>query len=286
MKRNKKNKFKSQVKYATYLLTIVTAIWISAQSILSCASTPGSTAYDDNECATAEQLMDVETNPALEQQIIHYSGMTISFNPRLHIPNWVAWELTRDETEGEEPRDDKFSCDESIPGCADDWDYKYSGYDRGHMAPAADMKWSEKSMKESFMLTNICPQAPDLNRGSWKKLEEKCRYLAQKDSAIIIICGPVLTDPIKEYIGDSRVAVPERFFKVILSPYKDEPTAIGFIMPNSKVEGGMQTCAVTIDSVETVTGHDFFHLLPAETQDYIETQCNFNKWSRYATKNK
>lgn len=268
------------IKYPFLIFILAISVWIS----VSCVSA------EKQQCEenyySAETLTDVATNQALQENIIHYTGMTVSFNPRLHVPNWVAWELTEDETEGEEPRHNKFMCDENVPGCADDWDYRYSGYDRGHMAPAGDMKWSEKAMEESFFLTNICPQSPDLNRGSWKKLEEKCRILAQKDSAIIIICGPVLTDPIKEYLGDSRVAVPQRFFKVILSPYGETPTAIGFIMPNEKVKGGMQACAVPIDSIEAVTGHDFFHLLPEDVQESIETQCNFNKWSRYATKRK
>ncbi|MGN1173583.1 MAG: DNA/RNA non-specific endonuclease [Muribaculaceae bacterium] len=284
-----KNKFSSQVRMATILIAFVTIIWISAQTLLSCSSPVSQTQTTDSVDSNAidiAKLLHVKTNPALQENIVEYSGMTVSFNPRLHIPNWVAWELTADETDGEEPRYDKFTCDENVPGCPDDWDYKYTGYDRGHMAPAADMKWNEQAMKESFFLTNICPQAPDLNRGSWKKLEEKCRLLAKKDSSVIIICGPILTDEIKEYLGDNKVAVPQRFFKVILSPFEDKNSAIAFIMPNAKVIGGMQPCAVTIDSVETVTGHDFFSNLPDDIEDLIESQCNFNAWSRRASKAK
>ena len=282
-----KNKFSSQVRMATILIAFVTIVWISAQTVLSCSSPSSHTQAADsieNNAIDIAKLLQVNTNPALQENIVEYSGMTVSFNPRLHIPNWVAWELTADETDGEEPRYDKFTCDENVPGCPDDWDYKYTGYDRGHMAPAADMKWNEQAMKESFFLTNICPQAPDLNRGSWKKLEEKCRLLAKKDSSVIIICGPILTDEIKEYLGDNKVAVPQRFFKVILSPFEDKNSAIAFIMPNAKVIGGMQPCAVTIDSVETVTGHDFFSTLPDDIEDQIESQCNFNAWSRRASK--
>ncbi|MGM9844383.1 MAG: DNA/RNA non-specific endonuclease, partial [Muribaculaceae bacterium] len=108
--------------------------------------------------------------------------------------------------------------------------------------------------------------------------------LAKKDSSVIIICGPILTDEIKEYLGDNKVAVPQRFFKVILSPFEDKNSAIAFIMPNSKVIGGMQPCAVTIDSVETVTGHDFFSTLPDDIEEQIESQCNFNAWSRRASR--
>lgn len=221
----------------------------------------------------------VVSNSEIDEVRVNYKGMSVSFNPRLHIPNWVAWELTRDETKGKIERAKKFLCDESVLGCADDWDYSYSGYDRGHMAPAADMKWDKEAMKQSFYMTNICPQAGSLNSGAWKRLEDKCRTWAQIDSAIVIVCGPVTTDKITEHIGDSRVAVPKRFFKVILSPYARPPRGIGFIMPNAKVPGGMQACAVTIDSVEAITGHDFFSALPDDIEQEVESQCKFHYWS-------
>lgn len=238
---------------------------------------------DDNAAAGLSHisgLEEVKTAPGLDEKIVEYKGMTLSFNPRLHIPNWVAWELTADETEGNVPRSNQFKNDPAINGCAETWDYSYSGYDRGHMAPAGDMKWDKRAMQETFYLTNICPQAKSLNTGAWKRLEEKCRQRARRDSAIVIVCGPVANDRFKEYIGDSRVAVPLRFFKVILSPYTNPPTGIGFIMPNGYVEGGMQSCAVSIDSVEAVTGHDFFSALPDDIEREVESRCNFNKWSK------
>ena len=201
--------------------------------------------------------------------------------PETHQPNWVSWELLPSETDGESGRSDKFRGDDSVEGSAETWDYSYSGYDRGHMAPAGDMKWSPKAMEESFLMTNICPQAADLNRGSWKKLEEKCRQKAIADSAIIIVCGPIFRKgEAVERIGETGVAVPRQFFKVILSPYADPPTAIGFIMPNGPVPGGMQTHAVSVDSVEAVTGHDFFSALPDQLEQQLEKQCNFPAWSR------
>ena len=219
-------------------------------------------------------------------QMVKYEGFSLSFNKKMHVPNWVVWELTGEEVAGTYPRKDNFRDDDNVAGSAEKWDYSYSGYDRGHMAPAGDLKWSKKAMDESFYMTNMCPQAKSLNTGAWKRLEEKCRQWATIDGAIIIVCGPVLTDPINEYIGDSRVAVPQRFFKVILSPYVDEPRGIGFIMPNSKVPGGMQAAAVSIDEVERVTGLDFFSSLPDEIENKVESQCKFHYWSTLKNKSK
>lgn len=226
-------------------------------------------------------LLDVRTNPALKEIPRKYKGMDLSFNPQYHIPNWVSWELTSDETSGEVSRTNKFSADPEIPESAETWDYNYSGYDRGHMAPAGDMRWDREAMEQTFLMTNICPQVKSLNAGSWKNLEEKCRLWAQADSAIYIVCGPVIDGKPIEYIGDTRVYVPRRFFKVIISPYANPARGIGFIMPNGKVPGGMQACAVPIDSVESLTGHDFFASLPDDIEADVESQCDFHYWSTH-----
>lgn len=222
----------------------------------------------------------VRTAPGISENLINYEGMTVSFNPDLHIPNWVAWELTAEEATGTESRSDKFYYDPEIEGCATPEDYSRSGYDRGHMAPAGDMKWDKKAMEETFCMTNILPQDGSLNRGTWKRIEEKCRARAAKDSAIIIVCGPVLSEKPREYIGSSRVAVPERLFKVILAPWAETPYAIGFLMDNGAVPGGMQAAAVTVDEIEALTGHDFFSALPDSLENALESTVNFNRWSR------
>lgn len=234
----------------------------------------------------AAELMNVVMPDSVPSQIVHYKGYTAAFNPRMHIPNWVAWELTGEETKGSTPRYDKFAQDPDVEGCAETYDYLYSGYDRGHMAPAGDMKWSEESMRESFFLTNICPQARELNTGSWRTLEEKCRQWAQADSAIIIIAGPVFNPAPKEFIGDNRVAVPQSFFKVVLAPYAQPIRAIGFIMPNGRVAGGLQESATTVDEIEELTGYDFFSSLPDSIEDAIESKADFPFWSTIKPKRK
>lgn len=244
-----------------------------------------------------KQIRDVETNTAVDntlseslsrvvvpsntvEEIINYPGFTVSFNKKHHQPNWVAWELTAEETKGTEPRSNNFAADLNVDGCATLADYKGSGYDRGHMAPAADMKWSAKAMESCFYLTNMCPQLSVLNSGTWGKLEDKCRTWALRDSAIIIVCGPILTDRITKTIGETKVSVPSRFFKVILAPYANPPRAIGFVMPNGKVQGGMQQAAMSVDEVERITGFDFFSALPDDIENEVESQCNFALWSR------
>lgn len=213
-----------------------------------------------------------------QEQIIQHSGYTVSYNKDLRIPNWVSYELTRRETTGKEKRNDRFIADPLVKGVsATNEDYSRSGYDKGHMAPAADMKWSNTAMKESFYFSNICPQHPQLNRRGWKKLEEKIRDWAAADSAIIVICGPVIRKQAKT-IGKNKVVVPQQFFKVVLSPFVKPMRAIGFLFNNEQCVDPLSAYTVTIDSIERLTNMDFFAPLPDEIENKIEAKSNYYEW--------
>lgn len=213
-----------------------------------------------------------------QEQIIRHIGYTVSYNKDLKLPNWVSYELTRAETQGKEKRGDRFIADPLVAGpIATNADYTRSGYDKGHMAPAADMKWSPQAMEESFYFSNMCPQHPQLNRRGWKKLEEKIRDWAIADSAIIIICGPIITKQ-PQTIGRNKVVVPQQFFKVILSPFVKPMRAIGFLFNNRQAVEPLSTYAVTVDSIERLTNMDFFAPLPDEIEDKIEAEANYFQW--------
>ncbi|KAA6339104.1 Nuclease [termite gut metagenome] len=217
--------------------------------------------------------------PNRREQIIFHTGYTVSYNGLWRLPNWVAYELTRSETRGAEKRSNRFVVDPQIKGAsAANKDYLHSGYDKGHLAPAADMKWSRVAMKESFYFTNICPQHPQLNRHRWKELEDKVRDWANVDSAIVIVCGPLVAEKGTKTVGDNRVVVPQGFFKVILSPYVSPPQAIGFIFKNEPDLKPLQTFVVTVDSVEAITAMDFFSQLPDEMETTVESQVDAAYW--------
>lgn len=213
-----------------------------------------------------------------QQQIIRHTGYTVSYNKDTKLPNWVSYELTRAETKGKEKRSNRFIADPLVKGAiATNADYTRSGYDKGHMAPAADMKWSPVAMNESFYFSNMCPQHPQLNRRGWKKLEDKIRDWAVVDSAIIIICGPVIKKQPKT-IGKNKVVVPQQFFKVILSPFVKPMRAIGFLFNNEQSVDPLSAYVVTVDSIERLTNMDFFSLLPDEIENKIEAEANYFQW--------
>lgn len=217
-------------------------------------------------------LLDTGTPDDIPSQIKDYVGFRVSFNRDNHTPNWVAWELTAAEADGEVPRYNKFWCDEEIAGCSETRDYTRSGFDRGHMCPAGDNKISEQMMIDCFTMANICPQAHSLNTGAWKTLENKERLWAQRDGNIVIVAGPIYEPSDCTRIGETGVRVPSAFFKVLIEPYSSTPGGIGFIYPNMSSPGDMYNYAMTIDQVEDITGFDFFRQLPDELENEIESR--------------
>ncbi len=218
--------------------------------------------------------------PALEEtgRIICHSGFTLHYSEEFEQADWVAYELTAQEVAGSVKRKDDFRPDPLIPtGSAELSDYRGSGYDRGHLAPAGDMKFSEQAMSDSFYLSNMSPQDPSFNRGIWKSLEEQVRTWAVKYDRIYIVSGPILNRTDLPRIGANRVAVPGYYYKVLLV-YGQEKKAIGFILPNKKGEFPLPSYAVTVDDVEILTGIDFFPALPDSEEEILESSLIKEFW--------
>lgn len=217
--------------------------------------------------------------PAQEKQ---YTGFYVSFNKDNRTPNWVAWELLGSEAESEEVsrKGYDFFRDMEIDGCPEGSDYKRSGYDRGHMCPAADQKWSAGAMADCFVMANMCPQDHSLNSGAWSTLEKKERQWASRDSAIIIVAGPIYDKSDTNRVGPGNVRVPGAFFKVIAAPYAESPRGIAFVYPNMSSPGDMRKYSMSIDELENITGYDFLYELPDEIEEAIESKASFNDWSR------
>lgn len=218
--------------------------------------------------------------PASENTIRKdYEGFTLAYNPDNRTADWVGWELLASETDGEFSRSNKFWTDSSVPNAPTTDDYRNSGYDRGHLCPAADQKWSQKAMTDCFVMTNMTPQLHELNNGAWKTLEKKERLWAQRDSALVIVAGPIYADTDTKRIGANGVRVPSAFYKVLLAPYLEQPRAIGFIYPNMTAPGNMADYAMTVDEVERLTGLDFFYNLPDDIEQKVESTVSFTLWN-------
>lgn len=271
---------------------LIFLLLMAAVAVAMCVHEPGAEiSPTDTEASDGRTMVRSTLDySALEQVVlpadisnydIKYTGFNVAFNPEKHQPNYVSWILTADKTDGPYSRKDvSFAPDENVEGCATLSDYRNSGFDRGHMAPAADMKWSKQAMADCHLLTNMCPQDKRLNSGAWATVEKNARRWVQKHGTLVIVAGPVLSDDMPRTIGKSVIPVPERFFKVIVAPEADPPLGIAFIMPNGYIEGGAQATVASIDQVEQITGFDFFSSLADDIESEVESQNSLRIWNR------
>jgi endonuclease G len=245
------------------------ASWL-VSVLAACLVAAGAAAGEQEGPGLAECNCDCET-------VVH-TGYVLCYDENFELARWVGYELTSDELKGTVERANSFRRDPKVStGSADTRDYTRSGFDRGHLAPAGDFKWSHSAMEGTFYMSNIAPQKPGFNRGIWKRLENQVRRWAGSEGIITVITGPVLKGTMKR-IGANRVAVPPAFYKVILDRSGPEVKAIGFVLPNQSSKRSLTDYAVSVDSVETVTGIDFFAFLPDDYEDELERQCEPERW--------
>ncbi len=210
--------------------------------------------------------------PTATGELIEHTYFTLDYNEEHEQANWVYYSLKPENITGEAERTNTFRIDPKVSTkSASTSDYTKSGYDRGHLCPAADMSHNETAMRESFYMSNMSPQAPSLNRGRWKSLEELVREWCKDKGELHITVGGVLKDGLSQ-IGTNGVSVPEEYYKVIYSVSDGE--MIGFVMPNQKLDGDVKSYAITIDEVEALIGIDLFPQLDQSK----ESKVDFSKW--------
>lgn len=200
-------------------------------------------------------------------QIVRHTAYTLSYSNVYEQALWVAYKLSADNLQGPAGREhEQFHDDPNVKlGSALPSDYSGSGYDRGHLAPAGDMRHNETTMHESFYMSNVSPQKPACNRGIWKDLEERVRKWAKRDKQFYIVTGPIINKNHYEVIGknkENQVAIPESFYKVVLDLREPEIKEIAFIVPNEGSEEDVRFFAVSVDEAEKATGLDFFRKCP------------------------
>ena len=235
--------------------------------------------------AGLEKPVCAASHKASDHQIRTFEHYSLCYRESYEQAEWSASCLTEEELVKNAKRSDDCRSDPEITtGSATPADYKKSGYDRGHLSPAADFAFDQNAMSETFYMSNMSPQKGGLNRGIWKDLEAEVRLWAKNFGRVYVVSGPILEKPAEEYesIGENQVAVPEFYYKVILAPlYENEADratpqdaenviALGFIFPNEKCTGTLNDYAVTVDEVEARTKLDFFSLLEDKVENEIE----------------
>ena len=212
-------------------------------------------------------------------QIIHHKGYSLSYHETYEQAEWVAYELKRAHLSNTNLKRPYFEIDKAVSTGAAHWrNYKRSGYDRGHLCPAGDRRYSKEAHDETFLTSNISPQEHGFNSGIWNTLEQKVRYWAQKYDGVFVVTGGILEDNLKT-IGEEKVAVPKQFYKVILDYNNGSPKMIGFLMKHEDSNRPLPEFIVPVDKIEELTGIDFFPELNDMVENRLEAASHYKNWS-------
>lgn len=227
-------------------------------------------------------LMEVPDLTESYSPIVPHKAYVSSYNEETLIPDWVAYELTADETGGTESRGGiEFRMDPTLRGVTQAMreDYSGSGWTKGHLMPAADAAYSTTTMGETFYFTNICPQDETLNAGDWAYLEKRVRQWANRYGHIWVVTGPIVGENRYGTIGEREVVVPDSFFKALLIQKKNGSySAIAFVMDNDDERYYLKDCYLTVDELETLTGFNFFPQLDDTIEEQVESKVRLSDW--------
>lgn len=242
---------------------------------------PGSTAAQQQPVITVQTQYDhLKLGvPGKADTIVDRPGYALGYIEYHEQPAWVIYRLTKEQALTKAAkRGDDFKEDPEVPtGSATLADYRRSGYDRGHLAPAADMAYSLRTMGDSFFMSNMSPQRPKFTRGGWKDLEAQVRDFAITERDVYIVTGPILPKTKTVTIGGNKVTVPTHYYKIV---YDRTPAGkmIAFILPNDGSDRPLQDFAVTVDAVEAATGLNFFSVVPQPKQEQLESTILVQDW--------
>lgn len=212
-------------------------------------------------------------------QIVKHEYYTLSYNEKYEQAEWVAYELKEEYLTNSNFKRPFFIEDPKVQTQSADWrNYKKSGYDKGHLCPAADMEFSLAAYNDTFFTSNISPQKHSFNGGVWSRLENKTRYWASKYKRIYVVTGGVLESGLKT-IGKEKVSVPNYFYKILLDDSRGEYKMIGFLVPAVSSKKPLYDFVVSVDKIEQITGIDFFPKLNDKVENQLEKNSDYKSWS-------
>lgn len=227
-------------------------------SILGSSAALAGEARPNNPIASCvdELPFGVPTAQTQNTTLICREGYALQHDNAAKIALWAGWTLPPEETIGCNPREDAFAADKDLQAGsrAEPSDYAKSGYDKGHMVPDADMSWSKQTSIESFLMSNMSPQLPNLNRGAWKLLEAQTRAWSwSRQHSLTIYSGNIYTLGKSKTIGENKVVVPDALYKIIIDDITGEVLAFHF--PNiDKQPTDLKPRLTSVAEIEQLTG--------------------------------
>lgn len=213
------------------------------------------------------------------EEIIKHNYYTLNYNEDHEVANWVSYELDHFKLQNCVKRNNSFRPDPLVStGSAVASDYKGSGFDRGHLVPAGDMKFTAQAMKDTFYFSNMTPQPGPFNQGRWGQLENLIRAWALKYKKIWIVTGPILANNLPVIGKVNQVSVPDEYFKVIIRENGSGYEGIGFLMATHVPYRDLASYVTTIDHIEDLSGFDFFEFLRDDLERQAEARAELKNW--------
>jgi endonuclease G len=243
------------------------------------AESSNSQGTNANKSLTSNNLSFDFLPSSTTNQIVVHENYSLSYNEKYEQAEWVAYRLQEKHLLNNNFKRPFFIEDPKVISRSSDWrNYKNSGFDKGHLCPAGDMKFSKQAFNDTFFTSNISPQLHDFNDGVWNRLEQKVRYWASKYGEIYVVTGGVLQNGLKT-IGKEKIAVPNYFYKVLIYKSNGNFHMIGFLVPHQDSDLPLYKFVVPVDKIEQITKIDFFPEMGDSIENELEKSNNYKEWS-------
>lgn len=211
--------------------------------------------------------------------VVKHENYILSYHEKYEQAEWVAYELKAQVRNSQNFKRPYFVEDSKVSTGSASWrNYKNSGYDKGHLCPAGDMRFSKDAFEQTFLTSNISPQKHDFNSGIWNKLEQKVRYWSTKYDGIFVVTGGILSNDL-ETIGNENVAVPKYFYKVLFDESNGKYRMIAFLVPANDSKKPLYEFVVSVNEIEKLTGIDFYPKLEDAIENKLEERIDYKDWS-------
>lgn len=265
-----------RLSYVLIFFAVTALLWY-AERVVTPSDVPDS-ASDTDPWMKYHEFSDDYLPTSTTGVIVHHDFYSLSYSQAHEQAEWLAYELVDGQVKPNNYNRPYFKLDKRVPGLSAHWrNYKNSGFDRGHLCPAADRSFSYKAFEETFLTSNISPQDRAFNAGIWNRLEHKIRFWVKGRGALLVVTGGIL-EPDLRTVGPERVSVPDFFYKIVLDHVGDNYKMIAFIIPHEPSDKPLLDYVVSVDEIEERTGIDFFGILPDPLEDRLEANRDLRKW--------
>jgi endonuclease G len=232
-------------------------------------------ASDDSSRYYAYAGLPKATGPRCKVSVLTNIGYVVGYSEARKDPLWSAYQACKVEDWVTHRRPSRFRVDERTKARVSHDDYTRSGYDRGHMAPnhVVDKCYGREAQLETFLMSNICPQRPQLNQEVWESLEAKVAdEYADRYGQVWVTVGPIFDDDIEAL--PCGVEIPDAFYSILVRESEGKPQVLAFVMPQEVVgDEPLEQFLQSVDEIEKETGLDFEPDLgePAEVEEEAAT---------------